>query len=181
MKVAYIILCVLLLVVGFFLGRSGKEIRYVKGETVIDTIYSEKLVPYNVEIPAKPILPLKPDTIRINEKEIITLKVDTIQIIANYIRKNSYRTLLFNDNNGKMVVNSEVQYNSLSKLSYEFTPIQRESLRKDLFTPYITTSCNSFGLVGIGGGVYYHDVGLGIKYITDFDQKGLEVGFNIKF
>jgi hypothetical protein len=29
--------------------------------------------------------------------------------------------------------------------------------------------------------LYYNDVGLGAKYITDFSRTGYEIGLNIKF
>jgi len=175
-----IIICITILIIGFIAGRLSigeSETKYVKGDTIRDTLLVDN--PYDVYIPANPVLPLKPDTIN-NE---VYLKVDTLQIIANYIKRNSYKNLLFDDLNGKLVVSSVVQYNQLENLSYEFTPIQKQTtiIKKRLLTPYISSSYNSFGIVGIGGGLYYHDVGLGAKYITDFERKGFEVGLNIKF
>ena len=91
----YIGIAILFLVIGFFVGRSNSKvitkIEYIKGETMRDTIYAEKLVPYEVKIPASPNLPMKYDTIRIPGKpDIRYMKVDTAQIIAEYIKENSY-------------------------------------------------------------------------------------------
>jgi hypothetical protein len=176
------IVIAIVLIIGVLIGRwtnNKVKVEYVKGETVRDTIYSEKLVPYNVYIPPKPSLPLKPDTIN----NVVYLSVDTAQIIANYIKKNSYRKVMFDDLNGKLIVDAVVQYNQLGRLAYEFTPIQKQTTitKKRTLVPFLSSSWNSFGVVGIGGGLYYNDVGLGAKYITDFSHTGYEIGLNIKF
>ena len=177
-----IVIAIVLIIIGVLIGRwtIGKpEVKYVKGETVRDTIYSENLVPYNVYIPPKPVLPLKPDTIN----NVVYMSVDTAQIISNYITRNTYKNLLFDNLNGKLIVSSVVQYNQLKNLSYEFTQIQKQTTvtKPRTLVPFLASSWNSFGVIGIGGGIYYHDVGLGAKYITDFSRQGYELGFNIKF
>lgn len=183
------LLGLLILSVGFIAGRcTDKTVvktEYVKGETVRDTIFATKLVPYKVEIPAKPTLPMKPDTIRIPGKpEIIRMKVDTAQIIADYIKENSYYNVLFDDQEkGKLTVASVVQYNALKKLGYEFTPIQKQTTieRRRIFTPFVNASYNTLGYYGAGAGLYYYDVGVNVKYLTDFKTKGYEFGLNVKF
>lgn len=172
---------ILILLIGFFAGRWTVEEKvkteYVKGDTVRDTLLVDN--PYEVYIPVKPLLPVKP--IIINHTEYMI--VDTAQIIANYITMNSYKKLMFDDLNGRLTVSAEVQYNRLNRLSYEFTPIQKQTTitRRDVFTPFVSSSWNSFGMFGIGGGLYYHDIGLGAKYITDFTRNGFEIGLNVKF
>ena len=183
------LLGLLVLSVGFIAGRcTDKTIvktEYVKGETVRDTIFAEKLVPYEVTTPANPVLPMVPDTIRIPGKpEIIRMKVDTVQIIADYIKENSYSNILFDDQKkGKLTVASVVQYNKLKKLGYEFTPMYKETTveKRRVFTPFVNASYNTFGYFGGGGGLYYHDVGVNVKYLTDFKTKGYEFGLNVKF
>lgn len=175
-----IVIAIVLIIIGVFIGRwtIGKpEVKYVKGETVRDTIYSEKLVPYNVYLPPKPVLPMKPDTIN----NVVYMSVDTAQIISNYITRNSYRKVMFDNKDGKLIVDAVVQYNQLGRLAYEFTPIQKQITKTRVLVPFLSSSWNSFGIVGIGGGLYYHDVGLGAKYITDFSRQGYEIGLNIKF
>jgi hypothetical protein len=180
---------IMLLSIGFFAGRcTDKTItktEYVKGETIRDTIFATKLVPYKVVIPAAPVLPMKPDTIKIPGKpEIIRMMVDTAQIIADFIKENSYSNTLFDDKkNGKLTVSSIVQYNKLKKLGYEFTPIYKETTveKRKIFTPFVNASYNTFGYFGGGAGLYYYDVGLNVKYLTDFKSKGYEFGINIKF
>jgi len=182
-----IILMVLISIIGFFAGRwtlkPDIQIEYIQGETIYDTIL--KPVPYLVEVPAKPILPLKPDTIRIpGGTEYIVMKVDTAKIIANYIQKNIYKETLFdNDTIGKFSFEAVVQYNEMQKFGYDFTPIQKQTtiIKKRVLTPFLSTSYNSFGYFGAGGGIYYHDLGVGLKYMTDFQKTGYEIGFSYKF
>jgi len=178
---------VLISIIGFFAGRRTLkpdiQIEYIQGETIHDTIL--KPVPYLVEVPAKPILPLKPDTIRIpGGTEYIVMKVDTAKIIANYIQKNIYKETLFdNDTIGKFSFEAVVQYNEMQKFGYDFTPIQKQTtiIKKRVLTPFLSTSYNSFGYFGAGGGVYYHNLGMGLKYMTDFQKTGYEIGFSYKF
>lgn len=178
---------ILLLSLGFMVGRWTmkpiEKIGYVKGETLHDTI--PKPVPYLVEIPSDPVLPMKPDTIKVpGEPEYITQIVDTVQIIAEFIKKKSYRETLFDsDTLGTMIVEAQVQYNQLQKLGYTFTPIQKNIIteRKKLFTPFLSISANALGYAGIGGGLYYNNLGLEAKYMTDFQTNGFELGLLIKF
>ena len=173
--------------IGFFAGRATvkKEIKYVKGETITDTIYQEQLVPYEVLVPKKPQLPLKPDTQYVDTgktiiKEIV-MKVDTSKIIANYITLNKYKKQLFNDDNGSLYIEAQVQYNELRKVGYTFTTIQKEVVRKRTIEPFISTSYNSFKFVEAGGGVFINNFGIEGKYVTDFNNNGFEVGLKYKF
>lgn len=185
----HILIGVLILGAGFFLGRCTTEpkttTKYVKGKPIHDTLYSEQLVPYKVEVPVHPDLPLKPDTSRKESKPgSISFVVDTAKIIANYIVRNSYRQTLFdNDTIGKLSISPEVQYNKLQKVGWEFTPVRKEviKIQKRVFVPFVSGSYNSFGYVGAGGGFFYHDLGISAKYMTNFQDKGVEVGLHFKF
>ena len=186
-----IVFCFAILIIGFLAGRCSdktiEKIEYIKGDTIRDTIYKEQLIPYEVRIPANPILPMKPDTIVIpSEKEIryIIQKVDTAAIISNYIAENKYRRVLFdNKEQGSLIIGATVQYNQLSQLDYEYEPIYKviAKERKRTFTPFIQGSYNSFNYLGIGGGIFYHDIGISAKYLTNFTNTGYEVGLLYKF
>lgn len=176
----------ILIVIGFFLGRWQTEpkitVKYVKGETATNTVYIDK--PYSVEIPAKPLLPLIPDTIKLPGKpEFIYLKVDTAAIIADYIKLNKYSKTMFDDINGKMVVGAEVQYNKLNKLDYFFTPMEKQTtiIKQRLFIPFVMASYNTFGYGGVGGGVYYFNVAPTVKYLSNLKSSGWEFGLQYKF
>lgn len=185
----HIIIMVSILGAGFFLGRyttePKTEVKYVKGKTVTDTIYSERLVPYKVEIPVHPDLPLKPDTSKKDPVHTeIKFVVDTAKIIANYIVRNSYKQTLFDsDTVGRLDVEAVVQYNKMQKLGWNYTPIHKEviKIQKRVFVPFVSGSYNSFGYVGAGGGFFYHDLGISAKYLTNFQNKGWEVGAHFKF
>ena len=186
MKTKYLIIIgLVLLTIGFFVGRStitsSVITKYVKGSEIHDSVRIP--IPYNVYIPTVPALPIKPDTFYINSVRYITLKVDTAKIIYNYIQRKRYTTPLFDNNNGKLIVSSVVQYNSLDSLGYKFTPITKEITitRTKIFTPFINASYNSFGYYGAGGGIYINNIGIGAKYLTDFTNKGYELSFGFKF
>jgi hypothetical protein len=175
------------LIIGFFIGRWQTEpsivTKYIKGETVTNTVYVDK--PYEVIIPTKPVLPMKPDTIRIPGKPVyIASIVDTAAIIADYVKLNKYsKTMFDNGTVGKLVVGAEVQYNKLNKLDYSFTPMEKQTtiIKQRVFTPFLGVSYNTFGYAGAGVGIYYYNVGLGLKYLSNFKSKGYEFGLNYKF
>ena len=177
---------VIALVIGFFIGRGNtttKEvIKYVKGETIHDSIPTP--YPVNVIVPSKPVLPMTPDTVIIDSIEYHFMKVDTAKIISEYINRKTYKPILFDDKeNGKLSLGLVVQYNKLDSIGYEFTQIHKETTitKERIFTPFINASYNSFGYIGVGGGLYYHNIGIGAKYITDFNNSGLEISGHIKF
>ena len=183
----YILIAIVMLDVGFFIGRLNTDtvesIKYVKGDTIHDSI--EVPEPYEVKVTAKPVLPTKPDTVRLRGgKEYITLKVDTAKIIAEYSAENLYNFNAFdNDTIGTMRIKQTLQYNKMKKFSYDFTPVKKVVIveRKRVLTPFVEASYNSLNCVGIGGGIYINDVGISAKYVTDFVKKGFEVGLHYKF
>ena len=172
---------------GLLAGRWTKKpidrIEYIPGPTITDTIRIP--VPYYVEIPAKPVLPTKPDTIRIPGKEIVIIeKVDTAQIISEYIKRNFYKETLFkNDTTGEMIVSATVQYNRLQSIGYTFTPIikQIRTERKRVITPFVSSSANTLGFFSAGGGAYINNIGFEVKRVTDFTVSGTEFGVHVKF
>lgn len=176
------------LVAGFSAGRATVQdktvVKYEKGKTISDTIYLGKLVPYATNIPKSPVFPMKHDTLWVDSVSHDVFVVDTAKIIATYIEKRSYKNTLFdNETNGKLIVSSDVQYNSLVKLGYEFTPIQKITTitRTKIIVPWIEVGYNSFGYVSAGGGIYYYNLGFGARYETDFTKKGFFLGLHYKF
>jgi len=182
---------VILIVIGvgilaFFGGRAtivtGTTITYVKGETIHDSI--SKPYPVEVEIPANPVLPMTPDTIKLpGGIEYRFYKVDTLKIISEYVKRNRYTITLFDNKNGKMILTPVVQYNTLDSLGYKFTPIEKviSQTTEKIFTPFIRAGYNSFNYVSAGGGIYYHNIGIGAGYITNFKENGYEVSLQVKF
>lgn len=171
--------------IGFFLFKSDQVItktEYVKGATISDTI--TKLVPYEVRTPSDAVLPHRIDTVYVEGKETAIKKVDTLQIIENYIKENRYKVTLFdNDTLGFLSVEPILRYNALQSISYRFTPIVKTVTieKKKTLQYFASSSVNTFGFVGIGGGLYYKSVGGELKYLTDFNRKGVEIGVYFKF
>lgn len=181
-KKYWYIAVLILLGVGFFVGRQTSEVKettkLVKGETIHDTIYSEQLTPYHSEIPLNPNYPIRHDTVRIKIKgdsivKYVITKIDTAKIIQNYITKNSYRKQLFDNDNGKLTVSADVQYNLLQQMSYDFTPVQKVTTieKKRVFTPFLVGSYSSNKFVGGGIGTYYYNLGFSAQYQTNFSSK----------
>jgi hypothetical protein len=53
--------------------------------------------------------------------------------------------------------------------------------RVRVWTPFISKSYSTLGYVTVGGGIFYHDVGLHARYVTDFGRKGIDIGVMCKF
>jgi hypothetical protein len=184
------IVVLILLGIGFLLGRSTSGVKtttkLVPGKAITDTIYAQQLSPYHSEIPANPNLPIKRDTIYLPGDSIpyaVVAKVDTAKIIQNYITKNSYRKQLFDNDNGKLTVSADVQYNLLQQMSYDFTPIQKVTTieKKRVFTPFLVGSYSTNKFIGAGIGGYYYNLGASAQYQTDFTSKNYLFSLYYKF
>ena len=110
------ILLIISLIAGFFVGKCTRQtkevVRYVKGETITDTIVIPK--PTFVEIPSKPKYIYKYDTIVVDNIQYISEKVDTSAIIQDYIVTRTYEFNVFNsDTLGKFDVKQKIGYNKL--------------------------------------------------------------------
>lgn len=170
------------IIVGFICGRKNsnteQSIQYIKGETIEKVV--EISVPYKVEIPSKPIYIYKQaDTIFSTH----IAEIDTAAILSDWIAKRSYKHDLFDNQHGKLSIDASVQYNKLNTLTYSFTPIHKEitSIKKPVWTPYLSASYSTLNEIGIGGGVFYHDIGIGARYVTDFNKKGFALELKCKF
>lgn len=181
-KKLYVIYFLIGFILGFIVGRqfsqTEQSIRYIKGETIEKVI--EIPIPYKVEIPAKPIyLYKKSDTIF----NAIKAEIDTNAILNDWITKRSYKQDIFDNQYGKLEVDASIQYNQLQSFKYNFIPLQKEiSIRKQqAWMPYVGISYSTFNYISIGGGIFHHNIGLGAKYVTDLNKKGLDFELKYKF
>lgn len=187
MKTIHYILILIAFAVGFFLGRATigtKEIvKYVKGETVTDTVK----VPYPVRefIPSDPKLIYKEKIVYRDTGRVVIREVDSLAILNDYITGREYEFNVFDNQNGKLDVNQTIQYNRLQSFDYSFTPIHKEITRykEKTFIPFISGSYNTFDVVGIGGGLFYHNFGVEYNYLYQVptNERGHEVGVKWKF
>lgn len=177
----YIVIATISIVFGYYMGRgkvTQKEtIQYVKGETIERKIPIE--IPYKVEIPANPIYIYRTDTIHHSTIQVI----DTVAILADWVEKRHYSQQLFDDANGQLSIDASVQYNRLQSLKYQYTPIiqYRTSVVKPVWTPYLEAAYNTLDYWSLGGGLFYHDIGLGTRYTSNFHQNAWELSLKYKF
>ena len=182
MKNILLVCCMVCLAIGFFLGRMNikeKEVtRYVQGETIRDTI--TRLVPDTIyltgELKYKYVY--KTDTIyrdvpTVDRDETIKATIEDWNLVRDY------RRTLFDNESGKLSIDLSVQYNELQKLSYSFTPIQKQTVvRKErVLEPFISVSILCPNSFSFGGGFFYHNLG----FRAEWAQNGLIFGVLYKF
>lgn len=186
MKLRYkIILVLIACIASFFLGRltiKDKEIvKYVKGETVVRPVK----IPYpaTVYIPHVYFLPAKSDTIYLDGEAQFVQTVDTAKIIEEYITQNTYEFNVFDDSNGKLDINQTIQYNKLQSFDYSFTPVHKNTIitKKNLFEPFVSFGYNTLQQANIGGGFFYHNIGIEYNYIFNTFDKRTAHSFGVKY
>jgi hypothetical protein len=181
----YIAIALVCLATGFITGRCTTETvtktEYIEGEPVSGNI--SDIEPIVTETPEKNTLPVIIDTIFVDNIQYVVQKVDTAAIIREYEVKRFYRETLFNNQYGKLDVSFTSQYNKVSDLKYDFTPVTiiRTVEKERVFIPFVSASYNTLKQGGIGGGLFYHDIGIQVRYITDFKAKGLDLSVMYKF
>lgn len=173
MKQAFIIVVYgfICLAIGFFIGRSTidtkTKIEYIKGETVTGSVSPIQFIPIKED---KPNIQYR-DTGSI---KYVSIPVDTAAIIADYELKRTYKLIAFdNKTQGKLELFPIIQYNKLSALDYNFTPtIERQTIYKTkILQPFRSISYSTLNYVGIGGGIFYHNLGLEYQYQKSFSDK----------
>lgn len=185
-KTAFIILGLILLLIGFFVGRSAidvkTDVKYVKGKTIIDTVFIPSPYAENKPIKDKLVPVYKKDSTGIESSELDTAKSKDATI-QDWNVERKYANTLFNNEYGSLSYDISVQNNKLSSFKYNHTPIQKETntYKEKVWQPYASASYSTLNYVGVGLGIFYHDVGFGAKYVTDFNKKGVEFELKYKF
>lgn len=178
MKIFGIACCLACLAIGFFLGRMNvreKEVtKYIQGETIRDTI--TRFVPDTVyqagELRYK--YKYKTDTIY-KDVPVIDREETIAETIRDWNRTREYKKLLFDNENGKLSVALSLQYNELQRLSYSFTPLQKQTtiVKKRVFEPIVSVSLLKLNSISIGGGFFYHDFGFRAEWAANGSNFGL--------
>ncbi len=165
----YIILSIICLLIGFYVGRrtiKREEItRYISGETIRDTI--TQLIPDTVYLAGELRYKYVYKTDTIYKDVPIVDREETIKAtIEDWNLNREYKRHLFNNENGKLSVSLTVRYNELQKLSYSFTPIQKQTvIRKErVFVPFVSASVLDFASFSLGGGFFYHSLGFRVEW-----------------
>ena len=186
MKTKYIgLIWIVCLVVGFFIGRTTVstevEIKYIQGEKQSGGV--------NIPEPEEtmsdnPVFPIKSDTIYVDKLRYITQKVDTAAIIADYITQRDYNITAFDSKEyGTLKLFPTVQYNQLAGLKYEFIPILKEIAiqKQKVWQPFVSGSYSTLNYIGVGGGIFYHNIGIEYQYQKGIENSGHLVGLKYKF
>jgi hypothetical protein len=207
----YILAILVLLTCGFFIGRKTVkipdpkvEIEYVKGDIIRDTVYYPQ--PYKVVEPIDTLSVIQQcikDGIykelwpeRVVTEYIEVSKADTTAIMKDWATKRYYTETLFDDEtNGKCIFNTEIQYNRMKVMDYEFTPI----IKTVTETNYVTKKIEPFIGVAyltnhwsevkntslqISGGIYINGkYGIQLLYQRGFNlnDDNVGIGLNMKF
>lgn len=188
--IIYIVALLFALVIGFFIGRQTinniDKIVYEKGETVSGSVDAAQFIPIKEETPEKPELPLKPMVIYQDTGSIkyIPQIIDTAAIIADYIKKREYQIKPFDNKElGTLVLYPTVQYNKLIGFDYSFTPVTQIRHREKVWQPFVSTSYSTLEYIGLGGGIFYHNLGFEYQYQLGYrnTQNGHSFGLKYKF
>ncbi|SBV94797.1 conserved exported hypothetical protein [uncultured Dysgonomonas sp.] len=197
-KIILIVLCgIVCLVIGFFIGRSTikteTEIKYIPGKTISGSVSNNQFESVKEEIPNKPLLPTKiieiqyKDTGRIKtitETKYMYQVVDTAAIIEDYIKKRTYAITAFdNTEQGKLLLYPVVQYNKLTGIDYLFTPMQkqRNTYLQKIWQPFVSASYSTFNYIGVGGGIFYHNLGFEYQYQKSLGSQDNGHLFGVKY
>lgn len=188
----YILVALLFFTIGcaisFFIGRSTIDTKpkteYVKGETIKDTVYIP--APYSEKKADKdnliPIYKKDPEGKEITELDTIKSKDATIH---DWNLERKYSDQVFNSENGKLLYDITVQNNKLSKFNYTFTPIQKvtTTIKERIFQPYVSAGYSTLDIASVGGGFFYHNLGIEYQFQRDFkyNNTGHSLGLKYKF
>lgn len=188
----YIFICLIILLVGcaisFFIGRSTIDTKtkteYVKGETIKDTVYipapySEKKADKDNLIPV-----YKKDPEGKETTELDTAKSKDVTI-HDWNLERKYANQVFDNENGKLLYDITVQNNKLLKFNYTFTPIQKvtTTIKERIFQPYVSAGYSTLDIASVGGGFFYHNLGIEYQFQRDFryNDTGHSLGLKYKF
>lgn len=186
----YIFICLTILLVGcaisFFIGRSTIDTKtkteYVKGETIKDTVYipapySEKKADKNNLIPV-----YKKDPEGKETTELDTAKSKDVTI-HDWNLERKYANQVFDNENGKFLYDITVQNNKLSKFNYTFTPIQKvtTTIKEKIFQPYVSAGYSTLDIASVGGGFFYHNLGIEYQFQRDFKYNNIGHSLDLKY
>lgn len=179
-----VVLCLLGLLVGIIVGYLfGKKTMKISEEVTY-----EKLPTYKVFIPIKKTkIERLTGNLRFSDTKIPSSIVFPEDMTNEQLRQTTYDwnkerlyndLLVFDNQHGRLTIDATIQYNELKYMRATFDPIQKVVTRsiKPRWQPFVLSSYNSLGYVSIGGGLIYRNIGISGKYVTDFKQKGFDIG-----
>ena len=184
----WFIICVAVGLICFLIGRSTvpmkETVKIVEGKPIRET--ARIPIPVKETVPGNPILIYKRDTIYTEIGRVVYEKVDTAAIIQDYIIKRLYAFEVYNDDFGRMKIDSmTVQYNQLTGFHYTRIPKKLETVRttEPKITPFAVAAYNTFNQASIQGGIFYRNAAVTYRYIFDTQTANTahEIGVGVKF
>ncbi len=182
MKNILLVCCIVCLMIGFFLGRWSTEVkenvRYVEGKTIQDTIINWKADTVYLPGELRYKYVYNSDTIH-KDVSVVDRDATIKATVEDWNLVRDYKKTLFDNESGRLSVDLAVQYNELQRLSYSFTPIQKQTvIRKErVFVPFVSASVLDLDSFSFGGGFFYHSLGFRVEWA----QNGLIFGVLYKF
>lgn len=181
-----ILIFIVIFLAGIILGRSTIDTKtkteYVKGETIRDTAYipmpySEKKADKNNLIPV-----YKKDPEGKETTELDTAKSKDVTI-HDWNLERKYANQVFDNENGKFLYDITVQNNKLSKFNYTFTPIQKvtTTIKEKIFQPYVSAGYSTLDIASVGGGFFYHNLGIEYQFQRDFKYNNIGHSLDLKY
>lgn len=180
-------------IIGFFIGRTSintkEATKYVKGEKETGSISPEDMVPTKVTTPEKPQLPQdifsktsNPEVITkdsiVYKDRYIKREVDSMAIFRavynDYIKRRDYSLLTFKrDDLGTLKINQSIQYNRMQQFDWDFEPIYKEKTKYNIkvWQPFVSASYSTLDYIGLGGGLFYYNLGFEYQYNIDIRSK----------
>ena len=156
--------CVICLCVGFLFGRSTSKVEtrveYIREPAVSGVVHN--ITPTKEVVPISSVLPMVRDTVYVDRVRYILERVDTAAIIAEYELRRTYELPVFDNQYGRLDLTLDMQYNRLDTVRFEFAPIRTiQTVRfEQKWAPFVSASYLTIGYAGVGGGFFYHSLGM---------------------
>ena len=176
------------LAIGFNIGRSAiepeTEIKYVEGPKQSGSINMEGVLPAfskefdlsNYSVPNLPYYVFK-EIVKYKDSpnEGLVPFIDSASIARAYFRENHYSFTLFDNEYGKLQLNQKIQYNRLMNTDYDFSPKVKQIRVEKVWQPFVSASYSTLDYIGVGGGIFYHNLGFEYQYNVDIRKKPPEL------
>lgn len=172
-KTIKILVVLIVFAVGFYLGRltieTKEKIVYKQGKTVTGQLNYFEPIELEGNLEDVPKIFWKTDTIIKENTIYLKQEIDTVKILADFLIKREYDFNVFDDENGTLDIKQTIQFNQLQDFNYTFTPIHKEIIRpkERVFEPFASVSYSTLNYFGVGGGCFYHNLGLEYNYWTN--------------
>ena len=180
----YILTAIIGLVVGFFISRGNQVVKE------FHTVEWKTQDPIEIEVPYP--YPVKETHTIVNEKQVpgevirdTIFVIDTVEVVEDYLLERIYSHTFFDSKEqGKLTVNSVVQYNKQKSIGIDHVPVTRVETTKmvvePIWVPFISAGYDTNNSVLIGGGIFYHDLGFEYNFNQNLNQRDFSHQFKLK-